>query len=715
MYLQEMWPSCLIRSCQLLTSAGVLTFQVLSSRQDLLPAPYITELRTLQDAVPPFDNALAKRIIARELGPELAGCLSLGDTPIASASLGQVYKGVLRVGPPGKEEAVEVAVKVQRPGALAAISLDVGIIRAFAEPWRKLKGLNTDLEGLVDEWGRRFVAELDYVSEAENGERFAKAMQARPDLAGVVTAAKVRKEATTRRVLTTGWVQGQRLDTSTAGDIPQLCAVALSAYLAMLLDIGVLHADPHPGNLFRTDDGKLCILDWGLVTPVSPSLSSAILQFIAHLVSKDFDRIPGDLDAMGFIPSGKRAAMEDAGVSSALGLLFSALAKGGGADGFREELGLPGKERVKELQKELKGVKDPKLRRDRFLEEAGPDSKVAQLTRDLEGVQEKYGNIFQIPTYFGYILRSFSVLEGIGLASDPSYSIANECYPYVARRLLTDPSPDSRKALEQLLYGREGSTLSVKRVRQLAEAFGNYSTITSKGSGARALPAAAGGLSRGLPSGAREALRLAFATKGGPVQDIALRELARLAGAAAAQAASPLLSAPLAAASAFGAMAPMPETPAQRRLKDALLLGGALRATDADLETLRVAEEIGAALLPSSGVMKPSNPLETAGLLPPGFSTIEIPLLGTIPVLALPRPFPFPGQFGSAPSPWGLLPPSPPEVDPVVLRELLELAPELAPGAQAAALRFGSELLSQTAERIAGAAERARAADSSLE
>lgn len=333
--------------------------QVLSSRQDLLPAPYVKELRTLQDAVPPFDDALARRIITRELGPELASRLELPDAPVASASLGQVYRAQLRQADGSMRE---VAVKVQRPGALAAISLDIGIIRAFAEPWRRYKGLNTDLEGLVDEWGRRFIAELDYEAEAANGERFAAAMAARPDLAGAVTAAPVLREATTRRVLTTGWVVGQRLDTSTEGDVPRLCALALSAYLAMLLDIGVLHADPHPGNLFRTEDGKLCILDWGLVTPVSPSLSTAILQFIAHLVSKDFDAVPGDLDAMGFIPPGKRAAMEDAGVASALGLLFSALARGGGADGFRADLGLPDKERVKELQKELKGIKDPKVR-----------------------------------------------------------------------------------------------------------------------------------------------------------------------------------------------------------------------------------------------------------------------------------------------------------------------------------------------------------------
>ena len=185
--------------------------QVLSSRQDLLPKAYIMELRTLQDAVPPFDDALARRILDAELGAANAKKLALSSAPIASASLGQVYKGSIARSD-GSSEAV--AVKVQRPGALAAISLDIGIIRSFAEPWRRFKGLNTDLEGLVDEWGRRFVEELDYRHEATNGERFRVAMESRPDLAGVVTAAPVIKGASTRRVLTTGWIDGQRLDTS---------------------------------------------------------------------------------------------------------------------------------------------------------------------------------------------------------------------------------------------------------------------------------------------------------------------------------------------------------------------------------------------------------------------------------------------------------------------------------------------------------------------
>ena len=226
--------------------------QVLSSRQDLLPAPYVMELRTLQDAVPPFDDALARRILDQELGASGSRALNLGDAPpIASASLGQVYRGTIVDAATGETESV--AVKVQRPGALAAISLDVGIIRAFAEPWRRF-GTQHRPGGP----GRRVGAAVRGGAglRPRGGER--GAVQARdgespgPRRGGDGGAGGAR--ASTRRVLTTGWIDGQRLDTSEEGDVPRLCAVALASYLAMLLDIGVLHADPHPGNLFRTSD-----------------------------------------------------------------------------------------------------------------------------------------------------------------------------------------------------------------------------------------------------------------------------------------------------------------------------------------------------------------------------------------------------------------------------------------------------------------------------
>ena len=677
--------------------------QVLSSRQDLIPKAYVKELRELQDNVPPFDDELARRIIEKELGSnsvDKARVVLNQGKPIASASLGQVYRANLKT-ESGKN--IDVAVKVQRPGALVAISLDIGIIRSFAEPWRKYKNLNSDLEGIIDEWGRRFIAELDYLAEARNGKFFRESMEARPDLANVVTAAPVYTSATTRKVLTTGWINGARLDESKESDIPKLCAVALTAYLSMLLDLGFLHADPHPGNLFRQADGKLVILDWGLVTPVSKELSASILQFISHLVSEDFEEVPSDLDRLGFIPSGKREAMEDAGVARAIGLLFSALARGGGASGFRSELGLPDEEKLKEVRKELRGIKDPKKRRDAFIEvSGGADSKVAKLTKDLEGVQEKYGNIFQIPSYFGYILRSFSVLEGIGLASDPDYSIANECYPYVARRLLTDPSPASRQALEQMLYGKDGAKrgrLSVKRVRQLSNAFKSYSSITDtenlsgepevieKETGNKE-PTATTTTGSALPKGAKQVVELALSPEGGPAQDIALREFGRILVASAADSVSTIFSAPLRALEEVEKTVPKeiltPLAPAHLALKS---LSEASQVSSKDAETLEIARELTSLIADqsassSSETTPPKTTTTTSSTKPTDTEQREKnerhPRFSPVPTLSPPT-----------------------EKDFKIAVELLEMAPRLAPGASAVALRLAAALSAEVAERIA--------------
>lgn len=260
--------------------------------------------------MPPFPTSDALAIIEEELGQSVDSIFSdISLEPIASASLGQVYKGTLRDGRC-------VAVKVQRPGILEGIALDLFLIRTIAPLVGRAYKLNTQLTAIVDEWGNRFIAELDYRKEAQNGKIFSVTMEQR-GLQSVM-AAPVVDEFTTSRVLTTEWIEGERLEESDDQDVARLCGIALNAYLTMLLDTGVLHAgaptvcsivnnakgvrvittlfplwiDPHPGNLLRTKSGKLCLLDFGLVTEVSKEKQYALIDYIANLVGENYEGIP---------------------------------------------------------------------------------------------------------------------------------------------------------------------------------------------------------------------------------------------------------------------------------------------------------------------------------------------------------------------------------------------------------------------------------------
>ena len=277
--------------------------QALSIRTDLLPAPYVAGLVKLQDAVPPFSATLGRSIIQEELRlKSLSDAFSdFSPEPVASASIGQVYKASLR-----NSNNTQVAIKVQRPNVLYNVALDLFLMREILVPlYLKFnKGVNTDLIGLVDAWGVGFVNELDYQREANATTEFSTAMAQRG--LGSVMAPSVLSELSSMHVLTTEWVDGERLEKSRAADVPRLCGVALNAYLTMLLDTGTLHCDPHPGNLLRTKDGRLCILDFGMCLQVPPELQLSLLEFIANLQAENYEQIPDDLVNLRFVPKGKR-------------------------------------------------------------------------------------------------------------------------------------------------------------------------------------------------------------------------------------------------------------------------------------------------------------------------------------------------------------------------------------------------------------------------
>ncbi|GKY92921.1 hypothetical protein MPSEU_000261100 [Mayamaea pseudoterrestris] len=429
----------------LLTKLGpsfIKVGQSLSIRTDLLSPAYLKGLATLQDQVPAFDTETAKSILLREwklssLDEILQSPLT--STPIAAASLGQVYKATL------KNSNKSVAIKVQRPHILEQIALDMHLVREAAPVLKRVLRLNTDVVAAVDVWGTGFIDELDYEQEATNAETFNRDV-ANTSLANVVFAPQTVKEYSTRKVLVTEWIDGERLDQSSQADVTVLCSIAMNTYLTMLLDesFSALHADPHPGNLLRTTDGRLCILDWGMVTRLDSKLQLTLIEHVAHLVSADYDEVPRDLLLLDFIAKENAHLIEDSGVVETLAGIYSQWSKGGGAAAVN----------VNEVVEQLQAL-----------------------------AAKNDGNLFQLPAYFAYIAKSFSVLEGIGLTNDRNYSIVKECLPYISQRLLTD-TQNLGPALNTFLFGPDKSNpnrlVDYDRVEQLVEGFGDF-TVASSG------------------------------------------------------------------------------------------------------------------------------------------------------------------------------------------------------------------------------------------
>merc|ERR1719163_1184484 len=165
---------------------------------------------------------VARATISEQLGQPWDSVFSGIDDPVAAASLGQVYKAKLKDGR-------DVAVKVQRPNILEQVALDMHLIRVGA-PLARALGAPGDIEGLVDDWGFGFVNELDYQQEANNAEAFMASFQGTP-LEPVVFSPPVVRDCSARRVLTTEWIEGERLEKSSAEDVTTLCSVAMNTYL----------------------------------------------------------------------------------------------------------------------------------------------------------------------------------------------------------------------------------------------------------------------------------------------------------------------------------------------------------------------------------------------------------------------------------------------------------------------------------------------------
>eukprot|EP00775_Hariotina_reticulata_P010322 gene10322-10479_t len=375
--------------------------QALSARPDLLPQVYLETLSELQDRLPSFPNEIAWAVVEEELGCPVGLVFDqLSEQPVAAASLGQVYKGVLR------ETGDVVALKVQRPGIGESIAVDMLLLRRLmAAVDQNLPQVSQPLVPLVDEFAAKLFSELDYVAEGKNAERFQELYGNMPR----VRTPRIYWQATRRRVLTMEWIDGVKLTNKEAMDaagldIIDFVDVGIECTLRQLLGSGLFHGDPHPGNLLACPDGTLAYLDFGMMSESPQEARYAIMAHVVHLVNRDYEAMCRDYYTLEFMDP----SIDTAPIAPALRAFF-----------------------------------------DDVLDASVSQLNFKAIVDGLGGVLFQYP--FRVPAYYALILRSLTVLEGLALQADPGYKLLGQAYPYIARRLLTDPAPQLRQSFEELV------------------------------------------------------------------------------------------------------------------------------------------------------------------------------------------------------------------------------------------------------------------------
>ncbi len=387
--------------------------QALGTRADLLPLAYVKELATLQDQVPAFSTAEAFARIESELGRSLRECYAEIDSePVASASLGQVYRARLASGE-------EVAVKVQRPNLEQLISFDVAILYKIVKLTNRFfprANENADWEGMLREFHSTIFEEMDYVKEGRNADRFRYNFRTWQ----VVRVPKIFWSHTSRRVLTLEFIRGTKVT-----DVEQLRARRISAvkvnrllvrtYLKQLLEDGFFHADPHPGNLLVLDSGHLAFFDFGMVGRITPKLQSQMIDAFFHVVGRDVHGLGQDIINLNFLKPGVDP------------------------------------ETVRPVVEKLFKV---------YLNLKLGEVKFKELTYDLAEVIYEYP--FRLPANFTYIMRALMTLEGIGIVTDPEFSFFETAKPYAKEFMLRREGKVFRKLIFDKLTGRENGHGSIE-------------------------------------------------------------------------------------------------------------------------------------------------------------------------------------------------------------------------------------------------------------
>lgn len=377
--------------------------QILSARPDLITVPFADEFKKLQDEVPPFPADEAKRIIEEEFKAEIGSVFEwFEEKPVAAASVAQVHRARLRDGS-------DVIVKIQRPGIRDQIETDLNILAALARLIERniQESRFFNPVGIVEEFARTVRKELDFVGEARNCSRFRKNFEGNPD----IFIPLVYPDLVTGKVLVMERIDGVRID-SLAGietmgiDRKRLVMASVDAYFKMILEDGFFHADPHPGNIFVLNDGRLAFVDFGIVGRVTPELKETMAKTFLALIRRDFDRLIDLYVELGYFP-------DDVDI-----------------DRFRRE-----------FKKELMDLLEP------FYGLTLKEINLAQYLDTITHIALKHQ--MQIPAELLLINKAMLIMENIGRELDPDFDFIAVAEPYASRIVKERYSPSK-------LYDRVG-------------------------------------------------------------------------------------------------------------------------------------------------------------------------------------------------------------------------------------------------------------------
>jgi ubiquinone biosynthesis protein len=378
-------------ACEELGPTYIKFGQILSTRPDLVPVDFIKELSKLQDNVPSSPFSEVSKIIESELGGRPEDIFDFFEkTPLASASIGQVYRATLKDG-----EAV--AVKVQRPGIKKIIEVDLEIMLHLAtlmEHHIEEMSLHQPVK-IVEEFARTLEKEIDYTIEATNMERIARNFL--NDL--TIYVPKVFRDTTTESVLTTEFVEGikvSEIDRLEKAGLDRKLIIARGAdiVLKQIIKHGFFHADPHPGNIFVLPDNVICLLDFGMTGSVDRRTREDFIDLAESVVNRNESRATQVLLKLTYRDEDPDIRLLEKDVADFMG---------------------------------------------RHLHNSLKDIKIGKLLNNL--LELAFQHRLRIPPDIFLMLKAFSTIEGVGLMLDPGFDMIQQAVPFIKEVKLARMSP----------------------------------------------------------------------------------------------------------------------------------------------------------------------------------------------------------------------------------------------------------------------------------